>query len=503
MQGFSSKIIKRLARWGNILYKKEFNNQPSFENFYLPFSGKLDGSNRWVTLSKIIPWDKIEEKYSKIFSEKKGAPALKLRTALGALIVKERCGFSDEETVSQITENAYLQFFLGFREFQIEPPFDSSMMVHFRKRINLEMMNEINELVINLAKLNQEEKAEAKNSESQENKIDESKKDEDENKNDGVLLLDATCAPADIRYPTDISLLNEAREKLELLIDKIYEHTAKINPKPRTYREIARKKFLVFIGKKKPKHKIVRKTLKNQLEFVSRDLKHITKMVDDNPKILQCLQKKEYKDLLVIQELYRQQKEMFVEKKHRIEFRIVSISQPHIRPIVRGKASSNVEFGSKITFSLKDGFTRLEKHSWENFNESTLLKEHANNYFAIHGVYPKVIAADQIYHNKENKKFCKENGITITLGMMPGELIQEGEARKSIRNPIEGKFGEAKRRYSLGCIMAKLESTSKSVIGLIVLVMNLEKRLRDLLLNFFAKYFSLFKLIFLEKQIAS
>ena len=132
-----------------------------------------------------------------------------------------------------------------------------------------------------------------------------------------------------------------------------------------------------------------------------------------------------------------------------------------------------------------------------------MLKEHANNYFAIHGVYPKVIAADQIYHNKENKKFCKENGITITLGMMPGELIQEGEARKSIRNPIEGKFGEAKRRYSLGRIMAKLESTSKSVIGLIVLVMNLEKRLRDLLLNFFAKYFSLFKLIFLEKQIAS
>lgn len=459
------------------MYIKESKDQLEFENFHLPFNGKLDKSNRWVTLSKLIPWDKIEDKYSKMFSEKKGAPALPLRTALGALIIKERCGLTDEETVAQIIENPYLQYFLGFKEYQSESPFDSSMMVHFRKRINLDMMSEINELVIKVTKSN-DAKEENTDKPEQEEKVS------DEIKNDGVLLFDATCAPADIRYPTDISLLNEAREKLEAMIDKVYEHSKQVSKKPRTYREIARKKFLAFIGQKKPSKKVIRKTLKNQLEFVSRDIKHLTKLVKDNPDILHCLKKKEYKDLLVINELYRQQREMFDKKKNRIDFRIVSISQPHIRPIVRGKASAKVEFGAKLTISLKDGFSRLEKHSWENFNESTLLKDHVNAYFKFHGVYPKVVAADKIYHNSGNEKFCKEHGIKMTLGMMPTELIDDEHPSKSIRNAIEGKFGEAKRRYSLARIMAKLDITAKSVVGVIILIMNLEKKLRLLLSNF-------------------
>lgn len=126
------------------MYIKKSTNDQEFENFYLPFNGKLEKTNRWITLSKLIPWDKIEEKYSKIFSEKKGAPALPLRIALGALIIKERSGFTDEETVVQITENPYLQYFLGLKEYQNEPPFNSSMMVHFRKRLSLEMMTLMN-----------------------------------------------------------------------------------------------------------------------------------------------------------------------------------------------------------------------------------------------------------------------------------------------------------------------------------------------------------------------
>ena len=130
------------------MYIKESKDQLEFENFHLPFNGKLDKTNRWVSLTELIPWDKIEEKYCKKFSDKKGAPALSLRIALGALIIKERLGITDEETVSQIIENPYLQFFLGLKEYQNEPPFDSSMMVHFRKRIDLDMMTEVNELLL-------------------------------------------------------------------------------------------------------------------------------------------------------------------------------------------------------------------------------------------------------------------------------------------------------------------------------------------------------------------
>ena len=181
------------------MYIKESKDQLEFENFHLPFNGKLDKSNRWVKLSKIIPWDDIEDKYSKKFSEKKGAPAIRLRIAIGALIIKERLGISDEETVTQISENPYLQYFLGFKEYQNTPPFDSSMMVHFRKRINLDMMAEINDLVIASKKSKDMEEDGKKDFPEQD------KKTTKEKENDGVLMFDASCAPADIRYPTDIS----------------------------------------------------------------------------------------------------------------------------------------------------------------------------------------------------------------------------------------------------------------------------------------------------------
>lgn len=233
--------------------------------------------------------------------------------------------------------------------------------------------------------------------------------------------------------------------------------------------------------------KVVRKALKNQLQFVSRDIKHLTKLIEDNPNILHCLKKKEYKNLLVIKELYRQQKKCLIKNTQNRFSNCKHISTTYKTNRQR-KASANVEFGAKITLSLKDGFSRLEKHSWENFNESTLLKDHVKHYFEIHGVYPKVIAADKIYHNRDNKSFCKEHGIKMTLGMMPEELTNEQHPSKSIRNAIEGKFGEAKRRYNLARIMAKLDVTAKSVVGVIILIMNLEKKLRLLLSNFISTF---------------
>ena len=112
--------------------------QLSFENFYLPFGGKLSGENRWVKLAKLIPWEEVETEYSQQFSSSEGAPAKSCRVALGALIIKERLGTSDEETVEQIRENPYLQYFLGFYEYQDKAAFEASMFVHFRKRFSIE-----------------------------------------------------------------------------------------------------------------------------------------------------------------------------------------------------------------------------------------------------------------------------------------------------------------------------------------------------------------------------
>ena len=122
-------------------------SQQTVEDFILPFGGKLDANNRWVRLTELIPWEELEKEYASHFSNV-GPEAKPFRMALGALIIKEKCGFSDRETVEQITENPYLQYFIGLKEFQTEPPFDPSLMVHFRKRLNLETVQRINDQAV-------------------------------------------------------------------------------------------------------------------------------------------------------------------------------------------------------------------------------------------------------------------------------------------------------------------------------------------------------------------
>jgi transposase, IS5 family len=117
------------------------DRQPAFPDFYLPFGGRITPENRWVKLGKIIPWHLVEEDYQTHFSTSgMGAPAKESRIAFGALIIKERLGVTDEETVAQIRENPYLQYFLGLHEYLRKELFDASMMVHFRKRISPEVL---------------------------------------------------------------------------------------------------------------------------------------------------------------------------------------------------------------------------------------------------------------------------------------------------------------------------------------------------------------------------
>src|SRR5208283_3773159 len=130
-----------------MMYKRR-HLQPEFEPFYLPFGGHLHSDNRWVQLAKLIPWEEIEKKYEKNFAESgMGAPAKSVRIALGALIIKEKLKLSDEETVEQIRENPYLQYFLGYLGYREEAPFEASMMVYFRKRFSVEDMVWIQELI--------------------------------------------------------------------------------------------------------------------------------------------------------------------------------------------------------------------------------------------------------------------------------------------------------------------------------------------------------------------
>ena len=103
---------------------------------------KLDPNDQWVKLAEITPWDAIEEQYAKCFEGlAKGNLAKPSRMAVGTLVIKERCGFSDEDIVEEIRMNPYLQYYIDFPAFTHEPPFDASTVTRFRKRVTPEMMH--------------------------------------------------------------------------------------------------------------------------------------------------------------------------------------------------------------------------------------------------------------------------------------------------------------------------------------------------------------------------
>ncbi len=218
------------------MYRKEEQPLPPPEKFELPFEGKLSPNNRWVIMAELIPWDDFEEEYAKLFSAEKGAPAKPFRIALGTLIIKEKLGTSDRETIEQITENPYLQYFIGLNCYQQEPPLEASMLVHFRKRINVDLVNKINKEIV---------RREKDQSDKEVKKKDFLQEKGEKIKNQGKLILDATCAPADIKYPTDLGILNQARIETERIIDNLYKALrGKLREKPRTSRKIARKEYL-------------------------------------------------------------------------------------------------------------------------------------------------------------------------------------------------------------------------------------------------------------------
>jgi transposase, IS5 family len=428
------------------------------EGFETPFSRNLRQDNRWVILARQIPWDILVETYQKqLKNDTTGASGINPRVVIGSMIIKHMGNLSDRETVLLIQENIYMQYFIGYTSFSDEEPFDASLFVEFRKRLGIEQINAINEKILGL---NLEQK------------------DKDENnteppENEGTVILDATACPQDIAYPTDLNLLNDAREKAEHLIDVLFDINLH-QVKPRTYRQKARKLYLNTAQKKVKSRKVIRTAIKQQLNFLKRNIQNIYKLMDGYQTI--PLNRFDYKYLLVIQTLYDQQNKMFKEETHSVEHRIVSIHQPHVRPIVRGKSNANVEFGAKIQVSLMNGYAFLDDLQWEAFNEGTRLEMTIENFKLRFGCYPKVVMADKIYCNRQNRAWLKTNGIELRakpLGRPPAVKTQHVSPGE--RNPIEGKFGQAKTAYGLNRIMARLQETSESWIATIVLVLNLVK----------------------------
>ena len=327
-----------------IRYKN--SRQLSISEFKMPFEAKLDENNRWVVLSKIVPREEFARLYYKNFKSNRGAPTKDARLVLGAIIIKHIMKTDDRGVIEMIQENPYMQYFLGLEAFTYEQVMTPSLLVSIRKRIDLDVFESLTDnLITKGLKLKSGVKPEEVDSDTKDDDNDDDPDPHPGNK--GKLQMDATVCDADIKYPTDLDLLNESRQKAEELIDEL------------------------------------------------------------------CLQLKYF---FVIRHLLKQKEKMYKKKSHQAENRIVNIHQPHVRPIVRGKAKAKTEFGAKINISLLDGYARVDHFDWDAFNEGQDLQVQVERFRKLTGKYPELVQVDKIYLTRENRRFLKEKGIRYTRG---------------------------------------------------------------------------------------
>lgn len=458
------------------MYEK-MTGQMHFMDYTMSDVFTLDPNNQWVKKARLVPWEMADEKYSHMF-RKNGRKAKDIRKALGALLIQRDLGCSDVDTVQHIMENPYLQHFIGMTGWSNEAPFDPSLMVWFRKRLSAKFLNEINEEMCRRAARPTEEPVK-----------EEEPPSDDDTPHGGTLIVDATCAPADIAYPTDTGLLADAIEKTDAMIDTLHAPHVGTKPRPRTYREKSRKVFTGFVKQRKPSKKLIRATVRKQLGFLGRNMRYIDEMLEAGD----VLHPRKAAMLEIIRTLHEQQKGMYANKTHAVPDRIVSISQPHVRPIVRGKSNARTEFGAKVAVSVVNGYTFVDHMSYDSFNEGTLLMDAIEQYKRRFGMLPSKILADTIYRNRSNRARCKE--LKIELSGLPlgrrnatkyRQQLKEFLEDSAARNEVEGKIGTAKTRYGMDRIRPRLPETGESAIVLSIMAMNLSKLAKAFLRRFFS-----------------
>ena len=481
----------------------------SLSLFKTPFEQSLSPKNRWVRMADLVPWDDLAAVFFSSMSPGEGRPSVDLRIVLGVLLVKHIENLSDERAIEYVQENIYAQYFVGLSSFQVEPVFVPHLLVTIRKRLGKAGSARLNDLLIEQAvrvkaikhrqrpsdkrppsapptqtSAGEPQAADSEASEDSASEVQASSAV----RNRGTLIVDATVAPVRIAYPTDTRLLSECRRISEGLIDVLYQaHPENWPVKPRTYRRKAERQSVAFSKKRRRSKKDVRRALRQQLGYVRRNLKTINAMLDlMEAKGQSCpwlhAQRRHF---WIIQEVYRQQWLMYNDGRRRVDDRLVSIAQPHIRPIKRGKGGGkDTEFGPKINASLTEGFVRADQIDFNAFNEANLLEQQIEGYRARFGYYPGRVLADKIYWTRANRKWLKDRHIEIggvPMGRKAKRSKYEKEKdrkRNNQRSEVEGKFGEAKSRYGMDQLQTRLPRTTNAEVSLIFLAINLVQLLR-------------------------
>ena len=127
------------------------HEQLSFINFNMACGMQLDMNNEWVRIAQQLPWKAWEALYVAMFPSNTGNVAKPCRTVMGSLILQMRLGYTDRELVDQLRQNPYYQYFIGLPSFQHTAPFARTLLVEWRKRIDLSFILKANDLLCDAA----------------------------------------------------------------------------------------------------------------------------------------------------------------------------------------------------------------------------------------------------------------------------------------------------------------------------------------------------------------
>lgn len=458
--------------------------QANYSNINDMFSGtgsypleNLSKDNRWVKLADALDWKHIEAEYNKRLSnQSRGACNKPARMVIGAIIIKHTLCCSDEGAIISIQENPYMQYLVGLKYFQEDPIFSPELFVTLRKRIDDKFFNDI---MLSMHKdcIKKSGSPESEQSDKSDSGTSgySSPSESSPVTHKGKMKIDATCTDAEMRYPTDINILEDSSREINRLIQKVSSKAG--ITKPRNYRGEARSCFVRYTKKKHKGKQLIRDIKKLLLHLLSKDIQSFVNLLGKlRTDVLSCFNRRDLSNFSAIRKAYEQQKYMFNHDVCSCLDRIVSIFQSHVRPIVRGKAGRKTEYVAKIGVSVVNDFTYIDHLCWDAYNESSDL------------MLPQEVQADKIYLNKENRKLLKKLGIVChcpPLGRPKKNPDSEEEKlrRKASgeRNGVEATFGTAKRVYRANNIRAKLKETAQTWIAACFFAKNLKKFLMGLL----------------------
>lgn len=322
--------------------------KPSYKQLTIDaFRSSLDGldkSNRWVWLGDHLPWEVYEKQYGqKLNNQNAGASAKPAHMVIAAMIIKHATRLSDVDTVEMIRENPYMQSFCGLGEFTDQQVFGPSLFVDLRKRIS---EDDINEMTKALFQREQEMKEAARKREEEDarNRGEEPpaapKEDEDGaaftdskgREHKGVLKIDATCADAEVRYPVDVDLVEDGCRVIDRFIRLICKSIGAKAPKTNYFK--AREAYKYLVKMKKKGGKLVKDTMDVMLASLHKDILTLMDLTAGEFRCrLELLRKDQRRVLEATMKMYFQQEQMHRTGEHRCDDRIISIFQPHVRPI--------------------------------------------------------------------------------------------------------------------------------------------------------------------------